>query len=210
MKTINVKRSFVSIIFVMVMILTNTFAVLANSANTEELSDEQIISEINAYMSEQGHIFDLENLVKKYQIPLSNGDTATLTHEIRRVPGQATPYDIYTAKLGAWDFISTYSVGGRGSITVTTRVNVTYVPDMSTSNQDMVKFTASNGKVSAIPFQTSTISGSSANTKTISTNYWYQTTGFVGFSNSGVNVNPVLFMNLLKNLFFSALTLGFH
>ena len=35
---------------------------------------------INAYMSEQGHIFDLENLVKKYQIPLSNGDTATLTH----------------------------------------------------------------------------------------------------------------------------------
>ncbi len=181
------RKSVLFVMLALVMLLLNGLMVFA--AEKTELTSEEILAEVNAYLDQHPQVIDLEEQIVKQQIPLSNGESVTITHELKKVSSQSSTRELFVGKLGTWDCISTMNMSGKGSITVTTTINVTHIPDMSSSEVDLIQFTAYNGRVEAIPFQYMAISGTSASTKTELENLWYKTTGYVGFTSPDFNIN---------------------
>ena len=162
---------------------------LTQNEQFEKEEMKQIITEINDFMDEQNHEFELKEQIIEYDIPLSNGESATLTYEFKKADSISSR-ELFVAKLGVWDFISTINLAGKGSIETTTTVNITHVPNMNSSTNDTIEFTAYNGRVIGTPLQFSTITGSNASTRPIYSTFWYETTGYVGFNiNGALNYN---------------------
>lgn len=185
-------RKVLSIVLALVLSVSCAFQVSATEWQSEDI-DKSIgnaellrcqIEEVNSYLEEHTEAVELKEQTVEYNIPLSDGSTAkyslTLTHATE------TQKTIFDAKLGTWYFKNNLDLPLHGSVTVQTTVNITHVP---TSVPDMISFTAYDGKVSAIPSQFTSITGSSATTKTMIETLHYDTTGYVGFDVSGVAAN---------------------
>lgn len=142
------------------------------------------IEEVNNYLEENVEAVDLEEQTVEYNIPLSDGSTAKYSLTLTQAPEARKT--IFEAVLGTWYFKSNIDLPLHGSVTIQTTVNITHVP---TEMYDVIRFTAYGGKVSAIPLQFTSITGSSATTKAIIETLHYDTTGYVGFDVAGVAAN---------------------
>lgn len=159
----------------------STFAMEDNISNNQEI--QTAIEEINSYLEENPLEIDFETKKTSMEIPLSNGKEATVTYELKKVDSPLLNRTIFDAKIGIWDFISTLDLGFAGisgKITVTTTVNIYYVPYANSSSYDTIKFSAYNGRVNVTPALFHTVSGSSASTRVYEKDIWYKTTGYVG------------------------------
>lgn len=188
-------KKLVSILLALVLVLScaiPTFAAEVESESTvhgsETQSDAEVlrrqIEEVNTYLEENAEAVDLKEQTVEYNIPLSDGSTAKYSLTLTRAPEPRKT--IFDAKLGTWYFKSNIDLPLHGSVTIQTTVKITHVP---TEMYDFIEFTAYDGKVSAIPAQFTSITGSSATTKAIIETLHYDTTGYVGFDVAGVAVN---------------------
>ena len=158
-----------------------------NNSNQESTPNENLLhqqlEEINCYLEDHSEPVDIKEQTISYTIPLSDGSVANYTLEI--VPAEvAPPRSIFDAKVGTWLFHSYINLPLHGEITVTTTVNITYVP--SGPGQGFPQFTAYGGTVKAVPIQFTSIDGSYAST---SLRGYYVTSGYVGFNCAGVTAN---------------------
>lgn len=153
------------------------------SCASAELLRQQI-AEVNSYLKANAEAIELKEQTVEYEIPLSDGSTATYSLTLMKDPNSART--IFDAKLGTWYFKNTIDLPLHGSVTVQTTVNIYHVP---TEQYDFVRFNAYDGTVSAIPLQFTSITGSSATTSVVYEEIWYETTGYVGFEVAGVVAN---------------------
>ncbi len=72
---------------------------------------------------------------------------------------------------------------------MTASFNVTHVPDMSTSNKDMVSFNVTGSSISAVPPQGYSIADKGSSYETVYTNHEYSVSGYTSFSISGNTIN---------------------
>lgn len=168
--------------------IASTFISIAAPENINSKAKlKNQIQEINQYLLHHQKAIDIKNQINVYQIPLSDGTTATVTQGMNKISDLSNNSSSenddskFTAKLGTWDVFSTYKFSGSAEIKVTSTLKVTYVPDLNSADNKVPDFTVYNGRVSAIPPQGYTISGSSASTQEKCDRY-YITTGYVGFS----------------------------
>lgn len=146
---------------------------------------KQEMKEINQYLQNNLEPMELKNQEIKYEIPLSNGETAE--YSIKLTKRSSDFYaTILDAKVGEWYFDSTLKLANHGSVKTRTTVNITKVP---TSSGSTPKFTAYDGKVTAIPSQYVSVDTTFAETKCVSPDLKYTTTGYVGFNVAGIPAN---------------------
>lgn len=176
-----------NICFLLVFVMTFLFPLSAFAQSTSQEEFKENCEEINEYLKQHSTGLELKEQVVKYTIPLSSGGTATVTYELKKKSNLSRTE--YEAELGVWDFISTWDFPLHGSIKVTTTVNIYHVPNKNSTDMDMVRFEAYNGRVEATPLQGTTVTGTSANTERVAAEIQYQTTGYVGFSVSSAVLN---------------------
>lgn len=163
----------------------NTLAAERSSTNDKELLFQQI-QEINSYLNQQAKPIELKEQTINYNIPLSDGTVAKYSLSLTKKDSEVSPREIFNAVLGTWYFDSDVDLPLHGSISVRTTVNITHVPS---GPNDLPRFTAYNGTVSAIPIQYTTVTGTQASTQAIYEQTWYETSGYVGFDISGIAAN---------------------
>lgn len=165
-----------------------SFATTKNVSSDNNIITKQEITEIQDYMKSHQTGLELEDQTQTYNVPLSSGENAIVEITLTK-KGYSLYRDIYTAKLGKWDIDYNAKIPHKGSIKLRASFNVTHVPDMNSSNKDMVKFNVTGSSISAVPPQGASIIDKGSSYKTVYTNSEYSISGYTSFSISGNTMN---------------------
>ena len=184
-------KKLITALLVPILCLRINMNVFASPATTPTSNPDELLNELNQEMEEINHYIktniqplDIKNQTVHYTIPLSTGKTAEYSIQITKCP--LSRITILDAKVGTWYFDSTLDLPNHGSIKVRTTVNITEVP---TSSGSIPKFTAYDGKVTAIPSQLVSVDATTAETVCIIETAAYKTVGYVGFNIAGRPAN---------------------
>lgn len=173
--------------FIIAVVLSlNSFNFVHASVAIEDLKKQEI-TEVTEYLKDLGPValeFKVQKMV--YFIPLSTGGTATYTIEMRKLPSAQT---VMEAKVGRWNIDTSFSIPVNGSIKASAVLNVTYVPNMSSSGLDCPKFTVSSPSISVTPPQGAKLLSSSCSVKEVQTNHEYHYDGYSSLDFLGLTIN---------------------
>lgn len=175
-------KRIITLVISMVMVLSGTISALANTDSNTVINQE--VKEVQEFMNKQQIILTLKEQTQTFLVPLSTGETATVTIKLTK----ASPTyrsDIYVAKLGDWNIDYDATLPHSGSIKLRASFKVTHVPDMNSSGLDWAKFYVTGSSISAVPPQASKIADKGSSYKTVMTNAEYEITGYVSFDVTG-------------------------
>lgn len=184
-RTVKVLLTFVLCLSMSMNVLAVPVSLPAQKSNEIINELKQEMQEVNQYLQNNLAPVELKDQEIKYVIPLSNGEKAEYSIKLTKCPSPSF-LTVVDAKIGEWYFDSTLKLANHGSVKTRTTVNITEVP---TSSGLMPKFTAYDGEVTAIPSQYVSVDATFAETKCISPDIRYETTGYVGFNVAGIAAN---------------------
>ncbi|MBE5983531.1 hypothetical protein ACOAOT_02365 [Lacrimispora sp. AGF001] len=180
-------KQLITMLLSVIMLLNSsalTFAGTTDISSSEKTLFEEQIKEVQDYMAEHQVGITLDEQVQTFNIPLSNGEKATVKITLTR-PGYSLASSVHTAKLGTWNIDYDAKIPHSGSIKLRGTMKVTHVPDMSSSSLDCPKFSITGSSISAVPPQGYSITDKGSSYKTLQTNHEYKINGYVTYSFGG-------------------------
>lgn len=200
-RTINSLVAIVCVITLVLAIPLTSFAA-TNAYSSDDL--KQVVDEVNEFLATHSQPIELKNQKCKQIIPLSNGENAVITTELKKIETPTPFSDLLDAKVGYWDLSKSYDLGLNTTGTISCKLNVSYVP--SSPDGTMPKFQCSSPSIYAVPGHGYTVKDKGIELKVITPDYEYSMPGYVQLAMGNVIINhyptmDVVFAGNTENTF---------